>query len=266
MINQELVKFARHNLSRLNGGQEKKAFVPSQDIVAAGGPPPAAPGSPGAPPMDPAMAGGAPPMDPAMAGGMPMDPAMAGGAPLPPPPGAGAGMPPEAGAPPAAGGQQVVMNIDELRQVVMEALQATLAMAPQLMQQAQAMSPAGASPAGAPPAGGEGEGDKPKAKEGEGDAGGTEQRIANVEQQLSQLMMMLTGAPMGMDAMGGGAGAPMPGAAPAGMPPTDPMAAMGGAQPAGGLAQMAAPPAPSPGGVPKMASELAKALSQLRQK
>lgn len=253
MINQELVKFARHNLTRLNGGQEKKAFVPSQDIVAAGGPPPAAPGSPGAPPMDPAMAGGAPPMDPAMAGGMPMDPAMAGGAPLPPPPGAGAGMPPEAGAPPAAGGQQVVMNIDELRQVVMEALQATLAMAPQLMQQAQPM----AAPAGAPAEGG-GEGEK---KPEGGGGGDSEARLATVEQQLSQLMSLLTGAPTGMDTMGAGAMPPGAGAPP--MPGMDPMA---GAQPAGGLSQMSAPPAPSVG-APKMASTstLVDALSKLRR-
>jgi len=253
-MNPELVKCARYNLNRLNGGQEKTAFVPSQDIVASGGPPPAAPGSPGAPPMDPAMAGGAPPMDPAMAGGAPpMDPAMmggdpkAGGAPMPPPPGAEAGMPPE------AGGQQITVGVEELRQVVMEALQATLAMAPQLMQQAQPM----AAPAGAPAEGG-GEGEK---KPEGGGGGDSEARLATVEQQLSQLMSLLTGAPTGMDTMGAGAMPPGAGAPP--MPGMDPMA---GAQPAGGLSQMSAPPAPSVG-APKMASTstLVDALSKLRR-
>ncbi len=151
-MNHELHKLAQDNLTKLAG--TKEAFVPADQLqggmsAMAGAPPGAPPGMPPGMPMDPmAAAGGAPPMPPEMMGAMPpMPPGMEGAM----PPGMAAG-----GAPPG----QVTLNIEDLRSVVMEAVQA--AMLAQSQMGAAAAAPAPAEP---PP---EGE----KGKEG----GSTEQR------------------------------------------------------------------------------------------
>ncbi len=208
MSNPELLQLARNNIIKL-AGEEKQAFVPADQLGgAAGGMPPGAPMDPammaggmppGAPPMDPAMmAGGAPP-------GPPMDPAMMAG-----------GMPP--GAPPGAapGGQPVQVSIDDLRMIMMEAVQAAMMLMQGQMGQAQPAAPAGGGEGGQE---GEGEAKQDGGGEGGGGGGDLEQRLAMIEQAL-------------------GMGAPA-GAAPAG-PPAMPGMPLGGGTPA-------APPAPSPG-------------------
>lgn len=225
-MNPELLKMAQSSISKL--ASRKEAFVPADQLAAAGAMPPGAapPGAmpPGAPP---GMPPGAPPGMPP--GALPPEAAMAGGMPpgMPPlPPEAAGAMPPGA-APPVgpegAPGQMVTLNLDDLRAVVMEAVQA-----------AQTGGPAEGEPA-------------------KGAAGGNKE-LENRVSQIEELLMGVAGAAGGAPGAPGAPGAEMPAAppapvAPAGMP-------MG--------APMAAPPGPTPGAIDmKMAAEQHPELSNI---
>lgn len=107
-INPALLKMAMDSINQLPG-QDKSAFVPPPDPVAAGGMP-----------MDPAMAGA--PMDPMAAGGMPpVDPAMMAGGAMPPmdPAMLEQVLPPEAPVPADTGGA------DDLKSQIKEVLEET---------------------------------------------------------------------------------------------------------------------------------------------
>lgn len=140
------------------GGMPPAGGMPPMDPSMMGGMPPAMP--PGMPPMDPAMMGGMPPaMSPGMPPVDPMAAAMAGAVPPMPPPEMG-GMPPDMGG-------MVMLNLEDLRTAVREAV-------------AEAM--------GKPEAAEKGE---PEKDEEIGEPGSTEDRLSVLEDMMSEIAMAI---------------------------------------------------------------------------